>query len=213
MLYVSEWYRQKVPQHDSSRPTFNWLRYIWSYHFTKSNIILANHKKSTILGMLIGLISEVKWHFWPFSVFSLDGNIKVTLTQKTGKLELPVRRSKGSQGDITVRWSLYHNDSTDISDLIWPSSGTLSMTDGQWSGSLTVNVANNIKKLPGNVIWVKLVDTTGGALLASKNETATKIVLVSTLREKRGKWFIITFFVSVGSVVTIVLFYWRTQGR
>lgn len=163
--------------------------------------------------MLIGLISEVKWHFWPFSVFSLDGNIKVTLTQKTGKLELPVRRSKGSQGDITVRWSLYHNDSTDISDLIWPSSGTLSMTDGQWSGSLTVNVANNIKKLPGNVIWVKLVDTTGGALLASKNETATKIVLVSTLREKRGKWFIITFFVSVGSVVTIVLFYWRTQGR
>lgn len=87
------------------------------------------------------------------------------------------------------------------------------MTDGQWSGSLTVNVANNIKKLPGNVIWVKLVDITGGALLASKNETATKIVLVSPLREKRGKWFIITFFVSVGSVVTIVLFYWRTYGR
>ena len=80
------------------------------------------------------------------------------------------------------------------------------MTDGQWSGSLTVNIANNIKKLPGNVIWVKLVDTTGGALLASTNETTTKIVLVSPLREKRGQWFIITFFVSVGSVVTIVLF-------
>ena len=76
-----------------------------------------------------------------------------------------VRRSKGSQGNITVRWSLYHNDSKDISDLIWPSSGTLSVTDSQWSSSLTLNVASNIKKVPGNIIWIKLVETTGGAFL------------------------------------------------
>ena len=205
-MYFKEWYSHKVP-HNMIAEDLGLIEYDISGPITLQRVISFSPitKKSTISGLL-RLIREVKWHFWPFSVFSLDGNIRVTLTQKTAKLELPLRRSKGSQGNIPVRWSLDHNDSTDISDLIWPSSGTLSMTDGQWSGSLTVNVANNIKKLPGNVIWVKLVDTTGGALLASKNETTTKIVLVSPLREKRGQWFIITFFVSVGSVVTILLF-------
>ena len=146
-------------------------------------------------------------------VFALDKNIKVVLSQKVAKLEIPVRRSKGSLGNITVRWSLYHNDSIDITEIIWPSSGRLSMADGQWIGSLTLNVANNIKKLPQNVIWVKLLGTTGGALLSSENETATKIVLTSTLKEKPGKWFIYTFFLPVASVITIVIFYWRAYGR
>ena len=39
------------------------------------------------------------------------------------------------------------------------------MTDSQWSSSLTLNVASNIKKVPGNIIWIKLVETTGGAFL------------------------------------------------
>ena len=116
-----------------------------------------------------------------------------------------VRRSKGSQGNITVRWSLYHNDSTDISDLIWPSSGTLSMTDGQWSSSLTLNVASNIKKVPGNIIWIKLAETTGGALLASEDETVIKIILTSNLSEKNSKWFIFAILVPIASI----LFYWR----
>ena len=146
-------------------------------------------------------------------LFALGRNIKVVLSEKVAKLEIPVRRSKGSQGNITVRWSLYHNDSIDITELIWPSSGRLSMADGQWIGSLTLNVANNIKKRPRNVIWVKLLGTTGGALLSSENETATKIVLTSTLREKPGKWFIYTVFIPVASVITIVLLYWRTYGR
>ena len=129
----------------------------------------------------------------------------MTLMNKVAKLEIPVRRSKGSQGNITVRWSLYHNDSTDISDLIWLSSGTLSMTDGQWSSSLTLNVASNIKKVPGNIIWIKLAETTGGALLASEDETVIKIILTCNLSEKNSKWFIFAIFVPIASI----LFYWR----
>lgn len=129
----------------------------------------------------------------------------MTLMHKVAKLEIPVRRSKGSQGNITVRWSLYHNDSTDISDLIWPSSGTLSMTDGQWSSSLTLNVASNIKKVPGNIIWIKLAETTGGALLAPEDETVIKIILTSNLSEKNSKWFIFAIIVPIASI----LFYWR----
>jgi len=80
---------------------------------------------------------------------------------------------------------MYHNDSTDGVNVIWPASGKLSMTDGQWNDSFTVNVANDRKELPESVVWVQLEGTTGGALLASRNETITKILIASTMRQMR----------------------------
>ena len=80
------------------------------------------------------------------------------------------------------------------------------MSDGQWSSSLTLNVASNIKKVPGNIIWIKLAETTGGALLASEDETVIKIILTSNLSEKKNsKWFIFAVVVPIASI----LFYWR----
>ena len=138
-------------------------------------------------------------------------------TQKGTKLEIPVRRSKGSVGDITVQWSLYHNDSSDSVDLLLPSSGTIYMTDGQWNGSLIINVANNREKVPDSVVWVQLDDITGGALLASRNETTAKIIIASTVRGNNGEWIMIVVSVSVALVVVLlaVVFVWfvRTHKK
>ena len=150
------------------------------------------------------LIMSSQNFYLSFSVvYGSDGDIKVRLAQKVTKLEIPVRRSKGSQGDITVQWSIYHNDSADTVHLIWPSSGTISMVDGQWNDSFIVNVANNRKEVPESVVWVQLQDATGGALLASRDETTTKILIGSNIRDNHNEW--ITIVVSVSVALLIVL--------
>ena len=54
-------------------------------------------------------------------------------------------------------------------------------------------------------MWIKLVETTGGVLLASEDETVIKIILTSNLSEKNSKWFIFAVFIPIASI----LFYWR----
>jgi len=61
-----------------------------------------------------GLILFDKTH----SIYGSDGGVRVKRAQTVTRLKIPVRRSKGSQGEITVQWSLYHNHSTDTVDLI-----------------------------------------------------------------------------------------------
>lgn len=121
------------------------------------------------------------------------------------KLEIPVRRSKGSQGDITVQWSLYQNDSSDSLDLIWPQSGKVSMTDGQWNDSFILTVDNDRKQAPEGVIWVQLEDPTGGAQLASHAETTLKITIASNKRPDHETWIITTVCVCVASVVVLLV--------
>lgn len=142
-------------------------------------------------------------------MYDSDGDIRVKRGQKVTKLEITVRRSKGSQGDITVHWSLYHNDSSESADLIWPSSGTVSMTDGQWSKSFIVNVANNRKEVSESVVFVQLEDATGGALLASRDETTAKIVIASNMKNDNGKevpgaWIIIVVSVCAALVIALL---------
>ena len=74
------------------------------------------------------------------------------------------------------------------------------MTDGQWNESFIVNVANNRMNAPETVIWVKLYDTTGGALLASLDETFTKIVITSTLTDHHDEWMRSQNHISQGSM-------------
>ena len=146
----------------------------------------------------------MKLHFSFLLVYDSDGDIRVKRGQKITKLEIAVRRSKGSQGDITVQWSLYHNDSSESADLMWPSSGTVSMADGQWSESFIVNVANNRKEVPESVVFVQLEDAMGGALLASRDETTAKILIASNMRDDHGEWIIIVVSVSVASVIALL---------
>ncbi|KAL9987450.1 hypothetical protein ACROYT_G001763 [Oculina patagonica] len=147
-----------------------------------------------------GLILFDKNH----STYSTNGHIEVLRRMTVTKLEILVRRSKGSQGDITVEWSLYGNDSSDSLDLIWPTSGKVSMTDGQWNDSFVLNVDNDRRQAPESVVWIQLGNPTGGALLASRDKTTTKILIASNLRADQSTWIITT--ISVCSALVIVLF-------
>ncbi len=122
--------------------------------------------------------------------------------EKVIKLEIPVRRSKGSQGDITVEWSLYGSDSLDSLDLIWPTSGKISMTDGQWNDTFILTVNNDGKEVPESVIWLQLENPTGGALLASRDETTAKIVIASNLRAHHSNK---TLFAMIACVICAIV--------
>lgn len=153
-------------------------------------------------------------HFFCFwlAVYDSGGNIRVNRSEEVTELEMPLRRSKGSQGDITVQWVLSYNDSLDNTDLVWPLAGNVSMTDGQWNDSIIINVANNRKEIPATVIWVQLEKAIGGALLASRNETITKIIIASTMKNKheevkenRTGWRIIVISVCVLATASVLL--------
>ena len=108
-------------------------------------------------------------------------------------------------GNITVQWSLYHNDSRRKIDLIWPSSGKLSIKDGQWNDSITLNIASDEWGMPESVIWVALDNATGGALLASKDETTAKIIILPTAWHSDGKRKITAAMVVGLCVATVVV--------
>jgi len=92
------------------------------------------------------------------------------------------------------------------------------MVDGQWNDSFIVNVANNRKEVPESVVWVQLEDTSGGALLASRDETTTKILIASNIRDNHGEWIIIVVSVCVASVFVLLVVSWcvnayRKKGK
>ena len=140
-------------------------------------------------------------------VYDSNGDIQVLHVEKVTELEIPVRRSKGSQGNITVQWSLYENNSEDSLDLIWPTSGKLAMKDGQWNGSFILNINNRIKT-PESVMWVQLENPTGGALLASRDKIIAKILIASNLSPHHGErtsvWVPVTIGTSVACVIALL---------
>lgn len=143
-----------------------------------------------------------------FIVYDSNGDIQVFRVEMVTKLEIHVRRSKGSQGNITVSWSLYQNDSSNSLNFIQPTSGKVSMTDGQWNESFILNVDNEMEA-PENVIWIQLENPTGGALLASRDKTTVKILVASNLRtqhsKKISKWTSVVAGSCVAGVIVLMI--------
>ena len=137
-------------------------------------------------------------------VYDSNGDIQVSRVGRVTKLDIPVRRSKGSQGDITVEWSLYRNDSSNSLDQIQSTSGKVSMTDGQWNESIILDVDNEMAA-PESVIWIQLENPTGGALLASRDKTTAKILIASNVRAQRSKQSSKWTYTAVGSCVAFVI--------
>ena len=133
----------------------------------------------------------------------------VSRAKQVTKLEIPIRRAKGSQGNITVQWLLYQNDSTLDRELVWPTSGIIALNDGKWNESLTINVADDKKKAPNSVMWVQLDKTSGGALLASRDQIKAKIVIKGN-KETSGtwNWIIIGSACAAFLLLLIILFVW-----
>lgn len=162
---------------------------------------MINHKNNLLFR------AYFKCFFRFMVVYDSNGDIQVLHVEKVTELEIPVRRSKGSQGNITVQWSLYENNSEDSLDLIWPTSGKLAMKDGQWNGSFILNINNRIKT-PESVMWVQLENPTGGALLASRDKIIAKILIASNLSPHHGErtsvWVPVTIGTSVACVIALL---------
>ena len=139
--------------------------------------------------------------------------MKVSRTRHVTKLEIPVRRAKGSQGDITVQWSLYQNESLQSTSLLWPVSGKISLPDGKWNESFVVNVENNEKEAPESVIWIQLDKTTGGAVLATRDQTTAKIVIAGNEEGETWKWIVIGACSALLLVLAIVVLLWWVRRK
>ena len=147
-------------------------------------------------------------------VYNDNGAVEVTRSRQVTKLEFPVRRAKGSLGDVTVQWSLYQNDSSDSMEIVWPKSGQVSLADGQWNDSFIINVASDKKEVHESVVWIQLDKTTGGAVLASRDQTTAKILITGN-EGKSGAWRWIVTGVCCGVflIVVGVLVYWLHKKK
>ena len=143
-------------------------------------------------------------------VYSEDGVVEVSRTRQVTKLEIPVRRAKGSLGDVTVHWSLYRNESSRSVELLWPTSGKITLSDGQWNDSFIVSVDNDKEESPESVVWVQLDKTTGGAVLASRDQTTAKILIAANERSGTSWRWIVTGACSglLFILLVVVLVWW-----
>ena len=124
-------------------------------------------------------------------MYSEDGVLEVSRTRQVTKLEIPVRRAKGALGEITVHWSLYQNESSRV-ELLWPTSGKVTLSDGQWNDSFIVSVDSDKEEAPESVVWVQLDKTAGGAVLASRDQTTAKILIAGNERSGTSWIWIVT---------------------
>ncbi|XP_068740821.1 uncharacterized protein [Montipora capricornis] len=147
------------------------------------------------------------------SIYNKEGVVEVSRTRQVSKLAIPVRRAKGSQGDITIQWSLYRNDSSHGPDLLWPTSGKISLADGEWNKSLIVNLDNDEKDAPQSVVWVQLDKTTGGALLGSRDQTTAKVLIAGKEREEIWHWIVTGVSVLIALILIILLVAWRQRRK
>ena len=79
------------------------------------------------------------------------------------------------------------------------------MKNGQWNDSFILTVDNDRRQAPEGVVWVQLENPSGGALLASPDESTLKITIASNQRPDQETWIITTICVCVVSVLIVVV--------
>ena len=89
-------------------------------------------------------------------VFGTNGEVLVSRKWHVSQLELPIRRGKGANGNISVTWAVTTNDTGYSDRLIWPSNGAIDMASSQWNSSVVLNVANSETKTPEQALWITL---------------------------------------------------------
>ena len=151
-------------------------------------------------------------------VYNKEGVVEVSRRKQVTQLEFPVRRSKGSQGNITVHWSLYRNESSHGPNLLWPTSGNIGLEDGEWNTSFIINLDDDAKVAPESVVWVQMDETTGGAVLGSHYETTAKVLITGTYNQESETgiwhWIVIGVCGAVVLIVAVVLFLvWRQRRK
>lgn len=138
-----------------------------------------------------------------FAVYKANAGVIVLLKTRVQKIDLPVKRSKGSNGNIEILWSLHSNESFD-SELIWPKAGKLSLVESQWNATLSLRVASNEKRTGTHVIYVQLHNVTGGAVLASRDKVESSLIIVGSSEKQQDPPRTLTW-IMIGVVFGIVI--------
>lgn len=122
------------------------------------------------------------------------------------QIDLPIKRSKGSNANIEVYWFLHSNESLD-SDLLWPRAGKISLNEGQWNVSLSLRVASTEKMTGKHVFYVRLHNATGGAILASGDKIESTLIIVGHSEVQQDPLSTLTWVIGVvlGVIFTIVI--------
>ncbi|EDO42273.1 predicted protein [Nematostella vectensis] len=139
------------------------------------------------------------------SVYNEEGEVEINRTSSVQTIELPIKRSKGAVGNIQVKWSLYNNQSSDTHKLVWPSSGVVEFEESQWNATLQLNIASDDVETKERVIWVTLDNTTGGAILASREETRSKILISENTKESYIIWIIVGVCSAIALIAIVFL--------
>ena len=185
-------------------------------HSTKASnrvyyAVICKHLWKKICGSvrsttLVIIETHILCAFLSFSVYNNEGVVELSRTKKVTRLEIPVRRAKGAQGDITVQWSLYQNESSQGPSLLWPSSGEISLIDGEWNASFIVNLDDDKTDAPQSVVWIQLHKTSGGAILGSLDETTAKVLITGKETESKTIWQWIAIGAAIiGAFIVVVL--------
>ncbi|WP_275588760.1 endonuclease/exonuclease/phosphatase family protein [Croceicoccus hydrothermalis] len=94
----------------------------------------------------------------------------------TSDLTFTVRRTGGSDGEVTVDYAVVLGDdaqSADAADIAGPLSGTVTFADGQTSATITVAVVGDTVAEPTETFALTLNDATGGADIRAGTATGT----------------------------------------
>ena len=87
------------------------------------------------------------------------------------------------------------------------------MADGEWNESFKLNIDNDKKKAPESVIWVQLDKTTGGAVLASRDQTTAKVLIAGVEGEQTWIWIVTGVGGALLLGLVIVILLWCARKR
>src|SRR5436309_4688249 len=93
----------------------------------------------------------------------------------SGKAVIKVTRSGGTASGVTVDYATSDGTATDGSDYI-ATSGTLTFTAGQTSGTFTIPIINDALDEPNETVILTLSNPTGGATLGTRSTAVLTIV-------------------------------------
>ena len=113
-----------------------------------------------------------------FSAGNSSEGFVIERKAQTTELTVEIIRRKGASGNTTVAWSVAANDSYDVSDLLWPSSGSVHFVEGQWEGFVVLTVATYKEKLPDRTAVLRIQNATGGALLAPRDLREVRFMFI-----------------------------------
>jgi uncharacterized repeat protein (TIGR01451 family) len=105
------------------------------------------------------------------------GMPSVVVTDQSGVAAIPVVRAFGTAGTVTLHYQAVGVNATPGRDFV-PTSGTLTLGPGQWSGSIAVPILDDPYKRQDQFVDVILSDPTGGAILGPASTAAVRIQIV-----------------------------------